>query len=405
MQNTNVTILLDTRREKKDCTYPVILRLGHNARTTAIATDISIPLKDWDDELKVIRKTYHGTESHTRLNNFLQKQRAAALDTILKLQEAGQLSALSITALKDRIAHQDSKNSFFGYAERQIQDLLTAHRIGTARSYKGVVAVLRTYIRGRDLKFRDITYSFLSGFELHHKSKGHGVNGLSVYLRAVRAIFNKAIKEGFVEKQLYPFEDYKIRSAPTAKRALEWSSLQKIIELKLDSTNTLFHARNYFLASYMMYGMNFTDMAYLKKTDVQFGRIQYRRKKTGKIYDIKISAALKTLFSQYDTDTEYVFPIIKHDTPLTQAKGIQWARKRYNAKLKLIAKECGIGENLTSYVSRHSFATQAMLKHVPLNAISAMLGHSSLKTTEIYLQSLPSNILDDYNELILPMVS
>jgi site-specific recombinase XerD len=82
-------------------------------------------------------------------------------------------------------------------------------------------------------------------------------------------------------------------------------------------------------------------------------------------------------------------------------KDIQWARKRYNQKLKEIAQLCGIESNLTSYVSRHSFATQAMLAEVPMNAISAMLGHSSLKTTEIYLKSLPSNVLDEYNSRIV----
>jgi len=72
--------------------------------------------------------------------------------------------------------------------------------------------------------------------------------------------------------------------------------------------------------------------------------------------------------------------------------------------LKKLAELCGIDSNLTSYVSRHSFATQAMQKSIPLNAISAMLGHSSIKTTEIYLKSLPSNVLDDYNLTILERV-
>ena len=77
------------------------------------------------------------------------------------------------------------------------------------------------------------------------------------------------------------------------------------------------------------------------------------------------------------------------------------ARKRYNTKLKGIAELCDIEQNLTSYVSRHPFATQAMLQQVQLNAIGAMLGHFSLKTTEIYLKSLPSNILTDYNAKIM----
>ena len=84
-----------------------------------------------------------------------------------------------------------------------------------------------------------------------------------------------------------------------------------------------------------------------------------------------------------------------------QSRDIQWARKRYNKKLKDVAALCGINKTLTSYVSRHSFATQAMMNQVPLNAISAMLGHSSIKTTEIYLKTLPAGILDEYNKLVI----
>jgi len=96
------------------------------------------------------------------------------------------------------------------------------------------------------------------------------------------AIYNKAIKSGFVEKEQYPFENYKIKSVPTEKRALEWDFIKKIIELDLPFADKCFNARNYFLASYMMYGMNFTDMAYLQKKDIVNGRIVYRRRKTSR---------------------------------------------------------------------------------------------------------------------------
>jgi integrase/recombinase XerD len=169
-------------------------------------------------------------------------------------------------------------------------------------------------------------------------------------------------------------------------------------------TITVFNARNYFVASYMLYGMNFTDMAHLKKENIVNGRIQYRRKKTSKLYDIKITEGLQKILSFYkekSPDSEYIFPIIKRETAIDQFYDIRDIRKRYNKNLKALAELCGIEQNLTSYVSRHSFATHAMLEEVPINAISTMLGHSSLKTTETYLKSLPSNILDDYNARIL----
>lgn len=108
-----------------------------------------------------------------------------------------------------------------------------------------------------------------------------------------------------------------------------------------------------------------------------------------------------THYIQQQLTSKYVFPIIKPETAILQERDIQASRKNFNENLKIIAEMCGIEQNLTSYVSRHSFATQAMLQNVPVNAISAMLGHSGLKTTEIYLKSLPSNILDDYNSRII----
>lgn len=404
MKNTNIVISLDTRRIKKDGSYPLIMRLGHHERTTSIPIGISLKEKDWDDSSKLVKKSYVGLNSVSRLNNLIQKKKADAMDILLKLDETEQLDLLPITDLKDKILRQHTKLSFFQYGEQQVQDLLKANRIGTARSYSGVLRVLKKYNGGKDLFFEQITFSFLTKFETNHRSNGNGTNGLAVYMRTIRAIYNKAIKEGFVEKELYPFNDYKIKTAPTKKRALDWDLLKEIISLELKQDHICFNARNYFLASYMMYGMNFTDMAFLLKSDIVNGRIMYRRKKTSKLYDIKVTEGLQTILNHYinkNAESPYVFPIVKRENSLNQEKDIQWARKRYNKKLKKLAELCGIDSNLTSYVSRHSFATQAMHKSIPLNAISSMLGHSSLKTTEIYLKSLPSNVLDDYNLTIL----
>ncbi|MXV18001.1 site-specific integrase [Hufsiella ginkgonis] len=399
--NTNITISLDMRRSKNDGTYPVIMRLGHNLRTTSIPLDISVLEKDWDAKNKEVKKSYTGLSTVTRLNNFIQKMKAEAMDIILKLNEKGELNGLSVTALREKIIRAENKQSFFVYGDSLVKEMVELGQIGNARCYKGALAVLKTFNKDKDLAFNEITYKLLSEFEKHHKRKGNQANGLAVYIRTFRAIYNKAIKDGLVEKENHPFADYKVKTVPTEKRALDAEFLKKLIDLQLEKDDILLNARNYFVASYMMYGMNFTDMAFLKKTNIIHGRIHYRRKKTSKLYDIKIGSSLQAILDHYKNDSSYIFPIIRRDTALLQAKDIQWARKRYNKKLKELAKLCGIEQNLTSYVSRHSFATQAMMQQVPLTAISTMLGHSSLKTTEIYLKSLPSDVLDGYNALIL----
>jgi integrase/recombinase XerD len=402
--NTNIVISLDTRRQKKDGSFPLVLRLGHNARTTTIPIGISMFEKDWDEESRAVKKCYSGVSSITRLNNNIQKKKAEAMDIIMKLAEKNQLDSLSVAELKDRIYRPEANQSFFNYANNLIEELKRANRFGTARSYKGMVSVLKDFCGGRDLSFSQLNYQFLCKFETNHLAKGNSYNGLSVYMRGIRAVYNKAIKAGIVEREHYPFSSYKIKSEPTDKRALEWDKFKKIIELEIEPGHICFNARNYFISSFMMYGINFSDMAYLRKENIVNGRIKYRRRKTSKLYDIKITDNLNKILSYYIEQNNpfgYIFPIIRSDIPREQDKNIQWARSRYNKKLKLLAEICGLEENITGYVSRHSFATQAMLQEVPLNAISTMLGHSSLKTTEIYLKGLPTNIMDEYNERIL----
>lgn len=401
---TNITLSLDTRRARKDYTYPVILRLGHKARTTAIQTGIAVTRADWDDKQRKVKNSYRGTLSVTRINNMLQKMKADAMDIILKLQERDALASMTIADLRARLTQNNDSASFFSFTVKVIDDLRRAGRIGTARSYHEVMRLLQTYMRGNDLALHDIDYNFLIQFETWHTGKGNGLNSLAVYMRTIRALYNKAIKSGVAEAARYPFARYKIRTTPTRKRALEASDVQRIIALTLAPEHPCFDARNIFLASYMMYGMNFIDMAHLRHSDIINGRIQYRRRKTSKLYDIKVTPDLAAIIAHYRAaapTSPYVFPIIKRTSPIEQDKDVLWARKRHNERLHDLGTLCGIATPLTSYVSRHSFATLAMRKDIPLNAISAMLGHSSLKTTEIYLQSLPAQMLDDFNAALL----
>lgn len=281
--NTNIVISLDTRRQKKDGTYPLVMRLGHNARTTSIPIGISISEKDWDEESRTIKKSYGGVSSIVRINNIIQKKKTEAMDIIVKLEEKGLLDTLSVSDLKDRIYQPEANQSFFNYANNLVEELKKANRFGTARNYKGVISVLKDYCKNKDLPFKQMTYQFLCNFETNHLSKGNSYNGLSVYMRAIRAIYNKAIKAGIVDKENYPFSSYKIKSEPTDKRALEWDKIKKIIQLEIAPGHVCFNARNYFVASFMMYGINFSDMAHLRKENIVDGRIKYRRRKTSKL--------------------------------------------------------------------------------------------------------------------------
>ena len=400
--NTTLTLILDTRRKRRDNSYPIILRLIHLQQSTSISTGFSVQKKYWDNIKKKIRNTYNGTSSVGRINSILIKQRANSIDIINKLHDRGELSFLSLVEVKEKIAQKSKYDSFYLFGESLIDELTKSRRYGTARSYAGLLGIMMVFTKEKDLKFNEVNYNFLKRFEQFHLSKkGNTLNGLASYLRVLRAIYNKGVKEGLIDGQAYPFEKYRIKTTPTEKRAIDIKYIREIFELKLDKNQALYHYRNYFLLSYMLFGISFVDLAFLKIANIVDGRIRFQRKKTSKHYDIKLTDQINKILKIYTkgkSDTDFIFSIIKRDTLELQYKDVEWARHRYNKGLKKIGELCGIEQRLTSYVSRHSFATQAMLQDIPLSAISSMLGHSKLSTTQIYLKSLPSEILDSYQE-------
>lgn len=402
--NSNVTISLDTRRPKQDGSFPVILRLSHKRKTIGIATGFSVPRRYWDIKSRTIKNSYKGLDNITRLNNYILKTKAEAMDVITKLKENGDLPYLTVKQVKDAIVTNNKKVTVFQFTQGLIDTTIQEKRIGNARCYKNVLREIKKFRNNRDFYFDELNYEFLKRFESSYLARGNSENGLSVYMRTLRAIFNKAINANLVDKEAYPFNIYSIKSKPTRKRAISYHAIQKIVDLEFTPGQSLFDARNIFLMSFYLMGAPFTDLALLKVGNIVDGRIKYQRKKTGKFYDIGISSFLQSILDYYlknKTKEEYILPIIKHDSLINQHNDILWALQRHNKLLKRIAQLAGIEENLTSYVSRHSFATIPNNMAVPVTAISQMLGHQKLSTTQIYLAGLNKDLMDEYNLKII----
>ena len=399
---TSLILTLDKRRKTQDHQYPIKIRLSHFSKSTSIATGHKVPINSWDENRRRIKSSYKGTSKLGQLNNLLAKIIVEYQDILNELHDSGELDYLSIKQVKAKLTGQTTYDSFYQFGDAKVEELRALGRYGTAKNYEHLLNVLRTFTRGAEVQFNEVNYQFLKDFERYHLSKkGNSINGIASYMRTLRAIYNKGIKEGLIKREAYPFYNYQIKTVPTAKRAIKLESIQKILALTVPETDFMFHYRNYFLLSYMLFGLSFIDLAFLKIENIVDGRIRFQRKKTSKVYDIKITKPIEEILNYYTKgkiSNDFILPIIKREEPELQYKDAKDALHRYNAGLKRMAKLCDIEEKLTSYVSRHSFATHALLKNVPLMAISSMLGHSKINTTQIYLKSLPTNILDQYQE-------
>ena len=263
---------------------------------------------------------------------------------------------------------------------------------------------MKIFRNQKDFSFNEFNIDFLKKFETDYLSRGNSLGGLAVYLRTFRAIYNKAIKAGVAEQEGYPFRDYTIRKGKTRKRAISLEAIQKIKELELKPEAVLFKDRCIFLMSFYLRGMPYADLAHLKVSNIIDGRIQYDRQKTSEPFDIKIPDQLWPIlefFTKNKGKEDYVLPVIKRESPFLQYRDVEWARKRYNRNLKEIAQLAGIEERLTSYVPRHSYASIADEMGIPVTAISQMLGHEKVGTTQAYLNKLRKSKLDKYQDEVI----
>lgn len=405
---TTCKLLLDQRRMRDDNTFPLIIRIFHERMSTSIALDISIEMKDWDEKKSEIRKSCKKYNDIQMLNNTIKKKYSAVNDQIVGLRDKNLLSSLSVSQLKKILTNQSGKTMFCEFALHLIDSFEKTGRIGNAKVYGMAVSFIKRYNKGADLPFSQITYSLLKKMEVAYLSQNKSVNGLSVYMRTIRSIYNKAIKEGLAGEESYPFKNLEIRTEKTRKRAISKDQINKIEQIEIPEDTVLWHTKNYFLFSFYCRGMNFIDMAKLQVKNLINNRIIYARSKSRdrKLFSIEINEKINRILEYYmchvnrNDPNSYIFPIIQRSEPLLMRKDIDNARGLFNEYLKVLAKECGITENLTSYVARHTWASAAKKMGISSEIISEGMGHSDLKTTQIYLEDFADDVLDEANKRI-----
>lgn len=295
---------------------------------------------------------------------------------------------------------QADEQSLFNFMGNVITQLKKIGKLRTAETY---TATLRSFMRFRndtDVLLDDITPELIEMYEAYLQNNGVVRNTSSFYMRILRAVYNRAVEKEFV-KQRNPFKNVYTGVDKTAKRALPLSTIRRIKNLDLTRLPKLEFARDMFLFSFYTRGMSFIDMAFLKKTDLQNGYLKYRRRKTKQQLFIRWEKCMQEILDKHNApESPYLLPIIKV-AEQNERKQYGNALREVNNKLKEIAKTICLPIPLSTYVARHSWASIARSKKIPISVISEGMGHDSEMTTQIYLSSLDSSAIDHANSLIL----
>lgn len=243
----------------------------------------------------------------------------------------------------------------------------------------------------------------MMAYEAYLKNNDISPNSSSFYMRNLRAVYNKAVEEGLVT-QREPFKHVYTGVEKTMKRAISLKIIRLIRTMELKPKSAYDFARDMFLFSFYTRGMSFVDMAYLKKKDLSHGVLSYRRKKTGQQLFIRWEKCMEEIVVKYQTEeSEFLLPIIRAEAGNERKQYLNEAHN-INRNLKYIGSRLGLSIPLTMYVARHTWASIAKSKHIPLSVISEGMGHDSERTTRIYLTSLNNAEIDKANRLILKLL-
>jgi site-specific recombinase XerD len=389
-------IILFTHKKLKDGTYPIVLQVIKDRTRKLISLGHSTTLEQWDMDDNLPNKKH---PNYKGLKLLIQKKQIEADKVIIDLDEKGE--QYTVDDIVDRLKPAVSNLTVFTYAESLVKRLEKSGKIGNANVYDATLAAFKKYRKDVDLKFHQLTYRVIKDFEESLLANHKRLNSISVYLRTLRAIYNQAIKDKVAQEKDYPFKDLKIRQETTVKRAISKEDIAKIRKIELVPGSELDKARDYFLFSFNMRGMSFVDIAFLRNRDIVNGRVLYTRKKTGQKFSIKLTEEAKAIIDKYHYNDEpegFVFQII--DRKGSEYLDYRNALRLTNKKLKTIGEDAGCSIKISTYVSRHSWATIAKRSGIPTAVISEGMGHNSEKTTQIYLDSFENEVIDDANELV-----
>lgn len=294
--------------------------------------------------------------------------------------------------------------TLFDYMQDIITKLRQQGQYRTSETYEATLNSFRKFRNDKDIHFEEINSNLLLSYEYHLKSQGLSPNTISFYMKRLRAVYNKAVDIEIVENKK-PFKEVFTSSEKTFKRAISIELIKKLKNMNLSHSASKEFARDIFLFSFYTRGMAFVDIAYLQEKDLKGKVLTYRRKKTGQLLCIQWEDCMQDIIKKYSSSSiyPYLLPIIKNPEGnlRKQYKNVQ---SSINRNLKNIGIDLKLPTPLTMYCARHSWASIARNEGIPISIISEGMGHDSEKTTQIYLASLETQIIDNANRKILNLL-
>lgn len=372
----------------------------HERKVRQLLTSYHVFPSEWDEKRSMVT-----TSQKSERKSFIQSIRERIrwdVERLVKIDRKLDSNGLAYTAddVIDEFNRYSHEYTLFNFMEGIIAKLKQNGKIRTAETYKATLNSFKKFRQDEDIMLDCLNSEVMEAYEAWHHNRGVTPNTISFYTRILRAVYNRAVENEVIENRS-PFRHVYTGIDKTVKRALPLEVIKKIKGMDLSLNAALDFARDMFMMSFYLRGMSFIDMAYLKMSDLKSGYITYRRRKTGQQLTIEWTNDMQLVLDKYpENESDYLMPIIK-TVGINERCTYRNVGYNINRGLKQISQMLNLNFRLTMYVARHSWASAAKEKGVPLSVISEGMGHDSEATTQIYLASLDTSAVDRANAMIL----
>lgn len=376
--------------------HPLMICVCKGGKRKYVSFGISVSPKYWDFEKNKPKRNCPNREQILKAINEQEQKYTQQI-----LEYSSEQREYSPTTLIEAVTPVQKSKTVDGLFKDYITQLKNEGRLGYALSVQQVYNSLLKYKGHLDIYFSEIDVNWLKAYESWLRCCKLEDNTIGIRFRTLRAVYNLAMIEGIVKADLYPFKKFKVSKLhkETAKRAITKEQVKQVIEY--DVSNARFYkmlAVDMFAFSYLMGGINFTDMAFLTDKNIEGERLVYVRQKTKKMIMLPLQEKAIAIINRYRSlQRKYIFPILdnRERTPRQIRNRIYDVLANVNGHLADIGKELGIELKISSYVARHSYATVLKRAGVSTSVICESLGHSSERVTQIYLDSFDNEQVDE----------
>lgn len=399
----SVKVLLKEEKVNKAGEAPVYLRIIKDRKPKYISIGLRVKPQDWNSDLGKVKRSHRNMAG---TNAFIASKVAEAEGIALDLQRESKF--VSPVQIKKTIMGQASE-SFIKYFEKYLESLEKTGKISTVNKATAVLAKLKVFLRTSDLLFDEVTVTFLKQYDAYLRDElGNSVNTIHSNLKIFRKLINDAIREDLFPVARDPFRKFKLRLEKTTKTYLSEDELEALWTLPLNEGSKLWHHRNLFVFATYAGGLRISDLLQLRWGNFSGTHIRTTMQKTNDTVAVKVPNRALEILRLYRQDgskpSDYIFPFLRTDVDYTDPKAlhrvISSATAYANKNLKIVAKRAGIEKHISFHSSRHTFATRALTKGVGIEAVSKLMGHRSISTTQIYAKIVNSKLdeaMDAFN--------